>query len=178
MPSTSVCFVFLFELVFMKSRKCLQENCAQPEANSKRWRWEWFLPFTTSSAKLETPEPRGDWVTQRYRSWSERWTLSSWKDTTKRRWLRCLTDAIVKMSPLCLCKAREDRVRENTEGHHVSPTFHTQEVRSVQLLHNKTVTHKQVWRYYHIKDLEPFINVLKMWKRSLSDIIKAENKKS
>lgn len=26
------------------------------------------LPLTTSSAKFETPEPLGDWVTQRYRS--------------------------------------------------------------------------------------------------------------
>lgn len=60
-------------------------------------------PLTMSSAKLETPAPRVDWVTQRYRSCSALDTTSSWNVARKRRWLMCFTEAAGTTSPLCLC---------------------------------------------------------------------------
>lgn len=60
-------------------------------------------PLTMSSAKLETPAPRGDWVTHLYRSCSALDTVSSWNVARKRRWLMCFTEAAGTSSPLCLC---------------------------------------------------------------------------
>lgn len=56
-----------------------------------------------SSAKLETPAPRGAWDTQRYRSCSERLTEASTKVARKRRWLMCRTPAAGTSAPLCRC---------------------------------------------------------------------------
>lgn len=71
-------------------------------------------PFTMSSAKLETPEPRLDWVTQRYRSCSPLDTSSSWKVARKRRWLMCFTEAAGTTSPLCLCPVGRERHEEGS----------------------------------------------------------------
>jgi len=64
------------------------------------------LPLTISWAKLETPEPRSDWVTQRYKSWSVFVTSCNLKEAANLLWLMFLVWATGMSSPLRLCKQK------------------------------------------------------------------------
>lgn len=98
-----------------------------PRAHPSLWRWSRLPgkvraraadpPLTMSSAKLETPAPRADWVTQRYRSCSALDTPSSWKVARKRRWLMCFTEAAGTTSPLCLCPKDTPGVTQGVTWH-------------------------------------------------------------
>lgn len=64
------------------------------------------LPLTISWAKLETPEPRSDWVTQRYKSWSVFVTSCNLKEAANLLWLMFFVWATGMSSPLRLCKQK------------------------------------------------------------------------
>lgn len=59
-------------------------------------------PLTISPAKLDTPEPSSDWVTQRYRSWSWLVTSLRLKEAAKRLWLMFFIRATGMSSPFLL----------------------------------------------------------------------------
>lgn len=60
------------------------------------------LPLTMRPAKLDTPEPRSDWVTHLYKSWSWLVTSLRWKDAANRLWLMFLVRATGISSPFLL----------------------------------------------------------------------------
>ena len=64
------------------------------------------LPLTISWAKLDTPEPRSDWVTQRYKSWSVLVTSCNLKEAANLLWLMFLVWATGISSPFRLCKQK------------------------------------------------------------------------
>lgn len=58
-----------------------------------------------------------------------------------------MTDAVVKMSPLCLWKAGKDRVRENRTGHRVPlSNTHTGTCHFIQCIVYNSYTHKHTAR--------------------------------
>lgn len=73
-------------------------------------------PLTIRPAKLDTPEPRSDWVTQRYRSWSWLVTSLRWKEAANRLWLMFLVWATGISSPFRLCITDEDRQTDRQTG--------------------------------------------------------------
>lgn len=64
------------------------------------------LPLTISWAKLDTPEPSSDWVTQRYKSWSAFVTSCNLKEAANRLWLMFFVWATGISSPFRLCKQK------------------------------------------------------------------------
>ena len=115
--------------------------------------WKHFtLPLTISWAKLDTPEPSSDWVTQRYKSWSVFVTSCSLKEAANLLWLMFLVWATGISSPFRLCKRKPIFKKQvlsiSTNLKHLSNQYLWQMVLVAKLVENICVVPAnfyQVW---------------------------------
>lgn len=87
---------YLVKLKQMEDTKCYKEDIKNNTKTNKS------SPLTISPAKLDTPEPSSDWVTQRYRSWSWLVTSLRLKEAANRLWLMFFIWATGISSPFLL----------------------------------------------------------------------------